>query len=182
MPGRSGVQGDAEAGRWRTPDGGDPRRRHQRRPGPGVAGEECNYAPEIHAGGGIMTEYYLILLLFQHSRTLQRFSRKRESSAAPPRACVTCRIPGRILGSLPAPRSGSTCRSALSLGSCQMGHSRRSSTSPRQPPTEPARNLPLRVINCSALSPMARNAPVNRALEDGLPASPTYRIQPSSGE
>ena len=28
----------------------------------GVASEECNYAPDIHAGGGIMTECGLVLL------------------------------------------------------------------------------------------------------------------------
>ena len=60
--------------------------------------------PEIRAGDGIMTEYYLILLSPMHTRTLQSFPRKPESSATPPRACVTCRIPNHILGSLPAPR------------------------------------------------------------------------------
>ena len=53
------------------PDGGDPRRWHQRRPGQGVASEECNYAPEAHARVGSMTERGLILFLFKQSRTLQ---------------------------------------------------------------------------------------------------------------
>ena len=103
-----------------------------------VAGEGCREAwpytaHESHAGVGGMTECGLILLLPNHSRTLQLIPQKREFRATPPRPCVTCRNPGCIPGSRLAPRFGSTCRSALSSGNRQMGHSRRSSTSPHQP-------------------------------------------------
>ena len=86
------------------------RRGWQHHPVTEVACEGCCEAwaygaHKIRTGGvGSMTGGGLILLLFQHSRTLQGFPRKRESSATPPRACVTCRIPGRI----PCPQPGPT--------------------------------------------------------------------------